>query len=91
MIEQDATCKGCREEYKVTDQQIARVLSSVKLTTDQSVTDSVYAERLLICSGCSKLMNNNTCTLCGCIVPIVAKFKDKKCPYPGEDRWASYS
>ena len=91
MIKQEATCKGCREEYKVTDHQIARILSSVKISTEQSVTDSVYAERLQICSGCTKLMNNHTCTLCGCIVPVIAKFREKKCPYPGDDRWASCS
>ncbi|AOZ92389.1 DUF6171 family protein [Paenibacillus crassostreae] len=89
MIEQETTCKGCREEYKVTDQQITRVLATMKITPEQSASDAVYAERLQICSGCTKLMNNHTCTLCGCIVPITAKFKDKKCPFPGEDRWAS--
>lgn len=88
MIERDSTCKGCREEYRVTEQQITRVLSSMKLSQEQCVTDEVYEERLQICSGCSKLMDQHTCTLCGCIVPIVAKIKDRKCPYPGEDRWA---
>lgn len=87
MNEQDATCKGCREEYQVTDQQIQRILSSMKLTVEQRVTDSVYEERLQICDRCTKLMNNHTCTLCGCIVPVIAKFKDKRCPYPGDNRW----
>jgi len=83
----DLTCKGCREEYKVTDEQIGRILSAPMFSSDMCVSDEVYQERLLACRACVKLENEHTCRVCGCIVPIVAKLKDRGCPLPGGGRW----
>lgn len=80
-------CKGCSEEYRVTDEQISRVLSSHMFASDQCVTEDVYEKRLQVCQTCHKLQGHTTCSLCGCIVQISAKLTSKSCPYPGKDRW----
>jgi hypothetical protein len=89
MIE-NRSCKGCREDYKVTDDQIDRMLKSPMFHTDQCVPDSIYRDRLQMCSECPKLLGGNTCSLCGCIVRITAKLKEKSCPYPGGIGWQKY-
>lgn len=89
MRQQVSGCKGCREEYKVTDEQIQRVLSSPMFSAERCVSDEEYDARLDACSSCPKLHGATTCTLCGCIVQITAKLIEKRCPYPGHDRWAA--
>ncbi|MEX3615915.1 DUF6171 family protein [Paenibacillus glucanolyticus] len=83
----DHRCKGCHDDYRISDKQIARVLSSPMFASDRCVPDEEYETRLRACFSCSKLQGDTTCTLCGCIVQITAKLKDKRCPYPGQDRW----
>lgn len=82
----DSSCKGCRDDYKVNDEQISRLLA--KLAPEHCVSDAVYRYRLGQCDGCSKLQGGVTCTACGCIIPVVAKLKARGCPLPGETkRW----
>ncbi|AIQ16928.1 MULTISPECIES: DUF6171 family protein [Paenibacillus] len=83
-----STCKGCREEYKVTDAQIARILASSMFTPDNTASDEVYRERVALCSACPKLQDGVTCTACGCIIPVVAKLKERGCPLPGGGLWS---
>ncbi|WP_317970734.1 hypothetical protein [Paenibacillus sp. CCS19] len=40
-------------------------------------------------SECSKLMNGVACQACGCIIPVVAKQKERRCPLPNGGPWAS--
>ncbi|AZS14388.1 hypothetical protein EI981_07925 [Paenibacillus lutimineralis] len=80
-------CKGCQEEYKVTEESIQRLLASPLFTSDQCVDDEVYNERLRICNGCAKLQNGINCTICGCIIPVAAKLKRKSCTLPGGALW----
>ncbi|NOV02070.1 DUF6171 family protein [Paenibacillus planticolens] len=90
MLENRA-CKGCREEFKVTEAQIDRMLQApIFQSYEACVPDSVYLERLSMCSKCPKLLSGNTCSLCGCIVRVAAKLKDKSCPYPGAAQWQRY-
>lgn len=82
----DATCKGCRDDYKVEDEQIVRLIA--KLAPEHCVSDEVYLHRLGECGGCLRLLGGVTCTACGCIMPVVAKLKTRGCPLPGEaKRW----
>ncbi|WMT42328.1 DUF6171 family protein [Paenibacillus sp. D2_2] len=80
-------CKGCREEYKVTEESIRHMLASPMFTSDQCVDDEVYNERLRICSSCIKLQDGINCTVCGCIIPVAAKLKQKSCPLLGGALW----
>ncbi|ACX66200.1 hypothetical protein [Paenibacillus sp. Y412MC10] len=84
----DNRCKGCHDDYRVSDEQITRVLSSPMFSSDRCVPDDEYDARLRACFACPKLQRGTTCTLCGCIVQIAAKLKDKRCPCPGQDRWS---
>ncbi|WP_084146900.1 DUF6171 family protein [Paenibacillus wynnii] len=86
------SCKGCRDDYQVTEVQINRVLSSPMFNNAaHSVPDAIYEERLLHCKECPKLVGGYTCSLCGCIVRITAKLKEKYCPLPGNPMWRPYT
>ncbi|MCL6603138.1 MAG: DUF6171 family protein [Paenibacillus sp.] len=89
-MNRDRSCKGCRDEYQVTEEQIIRVLASPMFSEGNSVPESVYQERLLHCKECPKLVGGYTCSLCGCIVRITAKLKEKCCPLPGTPMWQSF-
>jgi hypothetical protein len=80
-------CKGCGPQYDVTEERITRMLEAPMFQTDIAVADEVYEQRLALCWSCSRLMNGQTCTVCGCFVRVRAKFKDRGCPNPGEARW----
>ena len=84
-------CKGCRDDFKVTDAQIDKMLTAPMFQSDACVPDSVYHERLHLCFHCPKLIGGTTCSLCGCIVRVTAKLKDKSCPYPGASGWQRYA
>lgn len=86
-----SSCKGCREDYKVTPGQIERILASSMFKPEHCVPDEVYAKRLEICGACPKLHEGVTCVACGCIIPVVAKLKERGCPLPGGGLWGSFS
>lgn len=92
--EKDASrdCKGCRSDYRVTDEQIRKMLSHPMFQSGSGhcVPDSVYAERLRHCFDCVQLIGGHTCKLCGCIVQVTAKLKEKSCPAPGGIGWQKY-
>lgn len=80
-------CRACGDEHKVTDEQIARILAAPMFASEHCVPDEVYRERLDLCRGCCKLENGVTCRVCGCIIPVVAKLKERSCPLPGGGLW----
>lgn len=86
-----STCKGCREEYKVTEEQLKRIFASSAFAPDQCVPDEVYEQRLALCNTCPKLQDGMTCLVCGCIIPVVAKLKTRECVLPGDKRWGAYN
>ncbi|MFC5450383.1 DUF6171 family protein [Paenibacillus aestuarii] len=87
MIE-NRQCKSCQGRFEVTEEQITRVLASPMFQSEEhSVTDAEYDRRLEACKSCAKLMSGTTCALCGCIVRIAAKLKERRCPHPGNNRW----
>ena len=84
----DSSCKSCRSDYKVSEQQIARLLAQPMFASDQCVPDDVYQQRMANCQNCSRLIDGVTCAACGCIMPVVAKLKARGCPLPGAaKRW----
>ncbi|MNE45349.1 hypothetical protein D3C80_1396290 [compost metagenome] len=82
-----SACKGCRDDYKVTEAQIARILASSMFTPENTASEEVYEARLALCSACPKLQDGVTCTACGCIIPVVARLKARACPLPGGGLW----
>nr|WP_059047433.1 DUF6171 family protein [Paenibacillus rubinfantis] len=84
----DTSCKACRDDYRVTDEQIQRLLQTTAFAPERRVTEAQYRERLRTCEACPKLMDGMTCTACGCIIPVVAWLKERNCPLPGGGLWA---
>lgn len=84
-------CKGCRDDYRVTDEQIDRILSAPMFQSDICVPDDVYELRLAKCRECPKFEYGTTCVVCGCYVRIAAKYKNRSCPKPGDSRWAKHA
>lgn len=85
----DTSCKACRDDYRVTDEQIQRLLKTTAFAPERRVSEEQYQERLRVCGDCPKLMDRMTCTACGCIIPVVAWLKERTCPLPGGGMWAS--
>ena len=83
----ETACKACGEEYRVTEEQIARILAAPMFSSELCVSEEEYRERLECCRTCVKLEGGVTCRACGCIVPVVAKLKGRTCPLPGGGRW----
>jgi len=85
-------CKGCREEYRATEEQIDRLLDHPMFQADSeiSVPDSVYLGRLEQCMSCPRLSAGTTCLVCGCFVRVAAKYRNRACPLAGESRWAKF-
>ncbi len=80
-------CKGCSADVHVTHAQINRILAALAAHPDECVNDSEYEQRLAACRACPSLVYDTTCQHCGCFVAVRAKFKDKRCPLPGNARW----
>jgi len=88
----DRSCRGCRDEFRVTEERIRHLLSAPMFApgSGHCVPDDVYEARLRQCEACPKLLGGHTCSLCGCIVPVAAKLKAKSCPLPGGAGWQRY-
>ena len=82
----DNRCKGCHDDYRVNEEQITRVLSSPMFTSDRACR-MVSMMPVFMRASLVQSAGDTTCTR-GCIVQITAKLKDKRCPYPGQDRWS---
>lgn len=82
-------CKGCSDEYRTTEVQLARAIQALEADPERCVTEAVYAERMAHCRSCSKLLDGVTCGVCGCLVPVAAKLRARSCPFPGDSRWLS--
>jgi len=89
----DRPCRGCRQDARVIEEHIRAVLASPMFAPDSGlcVPDDVYEARLALCRSCSKLVGGHTCAVCGSIVRIVAKLKDRACPAPGAPRWTRHA
>ncbi|WP_424766845.1 hypothetical protein [Paenibacillus sp. sgz302251] len=89
----NGNCKGCSDDYRVTDEQIDRILSApmFQAGSELCVPDEVYVHRLKQCGGCPKLQSGTTCAMCGCFVRIAAKYRDRACPLPGDSRWEKHA
>ncbi|MCA0755804.1 hypothetical protein KP806_12165 [Paenibacillus sp. N4] len=89
MLREEAVrgCRGCGDQYRVTERQIERALAAFGSEPERLVPDDVYESRLAACRACEKLADGVTCMACGCIVRVAAKLREKSCPLPGGGRW----
>lgn len=86
-IDPNRRCKGCDHKYQISQAQIERAVAMLEKEPERCVPNEVYEERLGRCRACVKLQHGNTCTLCGCIVQIAAKLRERGCPMPGKPLW----
>ncbi|GGF97942.1 DUF6171 family protein [Paenibacillus abyssi] len=87
-MKDNRSCKGCDDSYRVMEEQISRMLLSPMFQSpERCVPEPVYEKRLEACMDCPNLLEGTTCSLCGCIVRITAKLKERSCPKPGDNRW----
>ena len=47
---------------------------------ENSVEDSIKEQRMKICKSCENLTKVQTCTKCGCFMPLKTWFKTFSCP-----------
>lgn len=87
-MQTSSSCKGCSADVHVTQEQIDRMVTKLARFPDACVPDELYDRRLEACLSCPSLQYGSTCSHCGCIVQVRAKFRDKTCPAPGGSRWA---
>lgn len=73
-------CKQCllRDfDEKTYREQLLKVL--LLMDKDTKAEDTLYEQRLSICTQCEKLMEG-TCLACGCYVELRAAAKKNRCP-----------
>ncbi|MCX7049521.1 MAG: DUF6171 family protein [Candidatus Sumerlaeota bacterium] len=82
-------CKGCSASVRLRREDVDRIVSDyLRNHPDEAlVADTVYDERLSHCRVCSDLEYGTTCRHCGCIVQLMARLANKRCPRPAVPAW----
>lgn len=77
------TCKGCGVSVRLSEAEIERIIDEyfgqqrpVMASAEEST------RRLSICGACPSLRYGTTCAHCGCLVPVIARIQEKRCPAP---------
>ena len=80
-------CKGCSASVRISEEEIEKIFSSMKVKKVKLTSKKEYINRLNICQNCQFLDYNTTCRHCGCIVQIKAKIAKASCPAPENPKW----
>lgn len=81
-------CKGCMANVHLSEDEVKKIFGDViKVRNIKTVSEDIYLERLSICGSCSALEYETTCKYCGCLIMIMAKMQNAKCPYPFNPKW----
>lgn len=82
------TCKGCSASVRLAPGEVQRILADYLSDHPEAavVEDTTAAARLMVCQNCPDLQYGTTCRHCGCLVEILARLKEKRCPAPAA-RW----
>ncbi len=84
----DGNCKGCGATVRLSDEEVDRILADYLRDHSADLAgDATYDGRLAACGACDDLQYGTTCRHCGCLVPVLAKLADKRCPRPGNPLW----
>tara|TARA_R100001163_G_C5015478_1_gene159973 strand:+ start:360 stop:635 length:276 start_codon:yes stop_codon:yes gene_type:complete len=46
----------------------------------KNISDTDYIQRVVECTKCEKLVDNNMCSMCGCYIPTKARWEVSECP-----------
>lgn len=80
MTDASRYCRGCGDEFRITEEQIDRALAMLVSDPDGCVPDETYDARLAVCGSCVKLQGGMTCLADGSLIRIAAKMKAWSCP-----------
>lgn len=78
-------CKKCLTRDMIDKDTYFQTLQELvtNVPESESVSDSLYEERLSICTECERLADG-MCRACGCYVELRAKIEKNSCPY---EKW----
>lgn len=78
-------CKKCLTRDMIDKDTYFQTLQELvaNVPESESVSDSLYEERLSVCTGCERLADG-MCRACGCYVELRAKIEKNSCPY---EKW----
>lgn len=78
-------CKKCLTRDMIDKDTYFQTLQELvaNVPESESVSDSLYEERLFICTECERLADG-MCRACGCYVELRAKIEKNSCPY---EKW----
>lgn len=78
-------CKKCLTRDMIDKDTYFQTLQEMvaNVPESESVSDSLYEERLSVCTGCERLADG-MCRACGCYVELRAKIEKNSCPY---EKW----
>lgn len=82
-----AKCRRCGLKTALEDEDIAKMVESVKRSGMRLADDAEYARRLAACAQCDRLMYGSTCMVCGAVVQARCLTQRGKCPDPRGARW----
>ena len=87
--EMPAPCKGCSASVRLRREDVDRIVADyLRDHPDEAlVADAVYEDRLACCRACRDLEYGTTCRHCGCIIQLMARLSNKRCPRPGNAAW----
>lgn len=60
--------------------QFAKELTEHAQDGMRNVDPVTYKSRIELCNGCPNLTEHSTCSLCGCFMPVKAKWATSRCP-----------
>ena len=87
MTSSSGECKSCLDKYKISQQEIKKIIADMDTEKFEFVEEDIYEFRLKKCQQCSYLQDNITCLQDGDLVQIKAKLAGKNCSFPGQDKW----
>jgi hypothetical protein len=83
----DENCKGCGDSKPVTEEAIQRMIDRIEGSPlFLRVNDATYEQRLEACRACPGYVGKE-CTMCGCIMEIMAKLQNTRCLHPDGSQW----
>ncbi|CDQ38423.1 MULTISPECIES: DUF6171 family protein [Virgibacillus] len=81
------SCKGCYADNVMSIHDVKLLVEEQLALETDLVDDAVYKERVASCMTCPSLLNQTTCSLCGCFIHFRAKIAYKHCPHPTDFKW----
>ena len=82
-------CKACGVTVRVREEDIERITAEYLLmhTATREAALEKASERMNRCRECAAFEYGTTCRHCGCLVAVLTRIEEKRCPHPDGARW----